>query len=398
MARCTADRSSSDRRRLGARAAGVLLPLLLAVSMGAAASARGVQGKKPLPRLLFHKTQGPMGLELWDDAPTGPWRVREPRTCRVRAVNVGKQRLVLPDFSTGFGQLLGMPWQSVVGADYEHTDLVYDYKEEAYGLEPEPSKYLELGPGQALERTVAVTPAAPGTLFLTAQVRNRFTRRRVNIGIPTGRVAPDGAREMISGYKFVPVENAWTGSIECGGTPQVSPQAPAAVARQREAVRRLLDDASAGADARRKAFDAFVAPDDWLSWQLCLEVLERQEVRKEEWTALHGDALRRAVRLAQLGLAAPEWDDFLKRLDTSPAWETLRYHFVEIVGWAAGGPSPADSVRPRVFFLPSERQKKAAFAVLERWVGEGPGPIERKARRAIRTVDCKWKGPAGSSQ
>ena len=361
----------------------VIAPILT-MCMGPGPLTTAAEKENPVSKLLYQKTEGPFQLELWDDAPAEPWRMRESHACRVRAVSISKTPVALPDFSRDSGHMLAIPSWSVVGADFDNSKLRYDFLHDSLVFRSQPHKFIELAPGKSLQRRVNITPAAPDSLLLTAEIRNSFLHRAEAIGIPVG-VARNGRRGMITGYKKVPVENAWTGSIHCGGVIQVSPEAPPQVARQQETLRRLLADPATDEKAKRQAFDRFVAPEDWLSWKFCLEVLE-----EKEWAGVHDAARERAVRLAQLGLAAPEWDEFLKRLDTSPRWAPLRVHFVGIVAWIAGGPSPVDSIKRRVVFLSFDRQTKAAFAVLRRWATEGPEELKHAAREAIKTFKPDW--------
>jgi hypothetical protein len=336
--------------------------------------------KRPIEkaRVVAEKIEGDAQFVVLNgDAAPQPWRIGESRRFHALVVNVGKAPFQVPAIGR---PRHGSKWIDLEGVGFvEDTRTLPDdvVEEMVLGLGSldhfdQIFKFVDVAPGESIGMEFALTPLAPGLYRASALAANS---RRVRT--ERGAVRhPDGV--LVPTFNEKPVPNAWSGVFELEVSFEVAADPTAAWAAKRTRLDRLFDDAAATDEQRIAAFKEVVAGDDWHSWTVCRDALDRPK-----WRVVHDLARDRILELYEWGMPGVEWQDFLDQLTKNPEWQTLRPSAVPLVATVARRFILRGSKPGGVIYWPSDETADRARELLATWSKDKSGALAGKARAAL---------------
>jgi phosphate transport system substrate-binding protein len=302
------------------------------------------------------------------DDPPHQWTVGESRHVWLIAQNVGDEPFQVPSdphtlFSWGVGSPITENPKSELGPNIQPRRL-------GGGGTP----FLEVAPKASFGIALPLSPIAPGRFQFDAVVTNRCkegTERRF-------LKAPGG--ESVSTLVPVAILNPWLGSVALTHSFEIVAAPPNGWADSRKRLDRLLSDPRVSEEQQLVAFRELVAKNDWWSWILCCEALDRPK-----WRIAHDMARERLAAMLPFGFPCSEWHEFVSRIDSNPRWARLRLPAIPLVKSVAEG--YVRVTKPgAIVFDPSVATSKEARELLQKWADESSGEVAAMARAALDEV------------
>jgi phosphate transport system substrate-binding protein len=321
-------------------------------------------------QLLAEHCEGSVRLVLIDREPRAkPWLAGQTRLLHLLAVNAGDAPIQVPDnhvASPVFG------WGAVVWFNEDPSRAGVHGFQRGLTRAGFPDTFMTIQPGESIGIGVSLVPKAPGDLKFAGVVANQWGAMTTWRNVRTDN---GGLRATATA---VAVPNAWKGRVTLEHRVAIAADPPEGWEARRTSLTRLFSDRSTSDERRQKEFSDVVARDNWWTWQLCCEALDRPA-----WREVHEAARGRLLKMFSCGMPGVDWAKFVRDLDEKPQWSPLRSAAIPLIEEIAErhfleGREPGD-----VSFFPSVATAADARAVLEKWANESSGEVASAARAAI---------------